>query len=183
MPSLEEKLSDCVFQLRLLLFPQEEIDPTFYQIFPAKVDRVNHSIEVAKHLFVFDLQTLEHIESCRHFFRSKVNNINNLLAWTTYFHIGFDQRVQHFDPFVKSVEGRHLQMLNKNTYEVAKQMCHMNTDEYGTFCLFDDHFQVPLLFLFDMEADCPYFAVFTVGHHFPRKQSILYYFFLRDRKQ
>ena len=181
MASFESKLHDCIWKLQYLLFPGTDIVEPFYDTIPGEADKKNDSIQLLECYFPFCFSTLTKMEKFRWSFRSKVNNINNFFAWTTYFSPRFQEEVEYFDPFDKSEKSSLLQELNQQIYQLSKEL-HQSDGSEEIFGIFDHQADKPLLFMFDMRKECPNFSVYLFEQSSFLGRKLLYFFFLRDRR-
>ena len=119
MASIESKLHNYMWQLHFLILPDTEIDEPFFETIFGQVDKKTNFWSCL--IFPFDL-VLAKIEKFRSSFRSKVNNSNNFLAWTTYFSSRFQQEIEHFNPFRKSETLSMLDQLNCKIFHHFKEL-------------------------------------------------------------
>ena len=172
-----------MWQLYFILFPDTEIYAPFYETIFGQVDKKNEIVQLSHISFLFDFPTLTKMEKFRSSFRSKVNNINNFLAWTTYFTPCFHEEIQHFDPFCKSESSKMLDQLNCNIFHKIKELHDSNPLQYGeAFGICDHQQEDSLLFLFDMSKECPNFSVYLLRPCSFQPRKLLYFHFVRDRR-
>ena len=181
MATFESKLHDCIWKVQLLLFPGTDIVEPFYDTIPGQAEKKNDYIQLLECYFPFYFSTLAKMEKFRWAFRSKVNNINNFFAWTTYFSPRFQEEVEYFDPFKKSEKSSLLQELNQQIHQLSKEL-HQSDGSEEIFGIFDHQADKPLLFMFDMRKECPNFSVYLFEQSSFLGRKLLYFFFLRDRR-
>ena len=184
MESMESKLHNYMWQLHFILFPDTTIDEPVHETISGQVDKKNEFVELSHISFLFGFfSTLTKMEKFRSSFRSKVNNINNFLAWTTYFSPRFHEEIEHFDPFLKSETSGMLDQLNCNIFREIKELHENDPLRYGeVFGIYHDHEENSLLFLFDMRKECPNFSVYVVRPYYFHSKKLLYCHFVRDRR-